>query len=231
MEENARKENDPHSRQGRLFVPPFGPSANVVTRYLFASFAVLFVFGLYFWYVFARSDYLSGASIPVAQPVLFSHRHHAGDLGIDCRYCHNAVDDASFAGLPSTETCMTCHSQLFTDSPMLEPVRRSFATGIPIHWNRVYDLAEFTYFHHGIHVSYGIDCAECHGDVADMPLVHLAQPLHMDWCLECHRRHEPTLPPPPDPSAAGASALASIEAHQALQHPVNPLTNCSTCHR
>ncbi len=228
MDEQPPQESTKDHAGRTLLTPVFGPAADVAVRYLMAASALIVLFGAYFWYAFARSDYLTGVGVPVTQPVLFSHRHHAGDLGISCLYCHTSVENSAFAGMPSTETCMTCHSQLFTDSPMLEPVRASFASGVPIAWNRVHDLPEFTYFHHGIHVSNGIDCAQCHGEVADMALVHKVETLHMEWCLECHRETQPTLPPPlPQWTGPGEESVV----HHALEHPVNPLTNCSVCHR
>lgn len=195
------------------FAPRVGRAANAAARYLLFGVAFFIVAGTWVWYAFARSDYLAERGVPMEQPVMFSHRHHAGDLGIDCRYCHASVDDSPFAGIPSTETCMTCHSQLFTDSPMLAPVRESFQTGLPIAWNRVHDLPEFVFFDHSIHMAKGLDCTQCHGDVADMPLVSKRQPLSMQWCLDCHRETEPT-------ASAGTAP-----------HPINPLTNCYACHR
>ncbi len=121
------------------------------------------------------------------QPVPFSHKHHAGELGIDCRYCHTSVEKSSFAGLPPTQTCMTCHSQIWTNAPMLEPVRASYRDDKSIAWTRVNALPDFVYFDHSIHVSKGIGCTTCHGQVAEMPLTWKANTLYMSWCLDCHR--------------------------------------------
>lgn len=211
--------------------PPFSPAANAATRYILFTVGFFFVAGLWAWYAFARSDYLTNLDTPVDQPMLFSHRHHAGDLGIDCLYCHTSVEESAFAGIPSTETCMTCHSQLFTDSPMLEPVRESFASGEPIAWNRVHKLPEFVYFDHSIHVNKGVNCVDCHGDVADMPLISQQETLRMDWCLSCHRQHEPTAAPRHSENLGRSDAAAAPLADEAPPHPVNPLTNCYTCHR
>lgn len=226
--ERPQGESGPESQ---AFAPPAGRSANAAGRYLLFGVAFFFVAGLWAWWGFANSDYLTGARTPVEQPIIFSHRHHAGDLGIDCRYCHTHVEDSSFAGIPSTETCMTCHSQLFTDSPMLEPVRESFATGESIPWIRVHDLPEFVYFDHSIHIQKGVSCIQCHGDVADMPLISQQETLHMDWCLDCHRDHEPTIPP--DHPGLGEQAIYERGATPNLsqRNPINPLTNCYTCHR
>ena len=125
----------------------------------------------------------------------FSHEHHVRGLGIDCRYCHTSVEKSSFAGIPPTETCMTCHSQIWTDSPMLEPVRTSLRTNTPIRWNRVHDLPDYVYFNHGIHVQKGVGCVSCHGRVDQMPLTWKAEPMTMEWCLSCHRNPEKHLRP------------------------------------
>lgn len=217
-------ESRSHESEKGLASPPFSPSANTLFRYVFYIVAGSALLGIASWYGFSRSDYLTGANVPVTQPVLFSHRHHAGELAIDCLYCHDTADTAAFAGIPSTETCMTCHSQLFTDSPMLAPIRESFATGDPVEWNRVHDLPEFVYFDHSIHVQKGVDCATCHGDVARMPLVSQQQPLYMDWCLDCHRDQTPSLYP---------HSLSEYDGQSPTKepHPINPLTNCYTCHR
>ena len=124
------------------------------------------------------------------QPVPFSHKHHAGELGIDCRYCHTSVEKSSFAGLPPTQTCMTCHSQIWTNASMLEPVRASYRDDKSIAWTRVNALPDFVYFDHSIHVSKGVGCTTCHGPIAEMPLTWTAGTLYMQWCLECHREPE-----------------------------------------
>lgn len=184
--------------------------------------------GLYAWYAIYNSGYTTGAGRSLDQPVLFSHRHHVTELGIDCRYCHASVDESPFAGMPSTETCMTCHSQVFTDSPMLAPVRESYATGVPIRWNRVYDLPDHVHFRHDIHIARSIDCRECHGAVENMALLELAQPLFMDWCVTCHRQNEPTSPPGED--LKQNTLYASGEGPLLQKQQINPLTNCSVCH-
>ena len=142
-----------------------------------------------------RSEYLTGENFRPVQPVPFSHRHHAGQLGIDCRYCHDSVETAAYAGYPPTYTCMSCHSQLWTNADALAPVRESLATGTPIHWNRVYDLPDYVYFHHGIHIQKGVPCEHCHGRVDQMERIYKATPMTMGWCLECHRNPAPYLRP------------------------------------
>src|SRR5690242_13710962 len=133
----------------------------------------------------ARADAPEDA--PIRQPIPFSHQHHVRDDGIDCRYCHASVETSSFAGIPPLSTCMTCHSQLFTDAPMLEPLRRAYAGATTLAWNRVHDLPDFVYFDHSIHVAKGVGCTTCHGAIDRMPLTWRVASLNMQWCLDCHR--------------------------------------------
>jgi hypothetical protein len=155
----------------------------------------------------------SGALSP-QQPIAFSHKHHVGDDGIDCRYCHWSVEKSSFAGIPSAQVCLTCHSQLFSDAAILEPLRESARTGKPLAWARVHDLPDFVYFDHSIHVAKGVGCVECHGRVDRMPRIERVASLEMQWCLDCHRNPAPHLPRPTPPL-----------------HSTQRLTDCSTCHR
>ena len=172
----------------------------------------------------------------LAQPVPFSHRHHAGELGIDCRYCHQSVEETATAGYPPTHTCMTCHSQLWTNADALAPVRESFAEGWPIPWNRVHDLPDYIYFDHSIHVAHGVGCSECHGPVDTMNRVYQAEAFYMSWCLECHRNPAPHLrppdqvfnldwQPPADRAALGRRLMAAFDIE-----PGN-LDSCYSCHR
>ncbi len=134
-----------------------------------------------------RSAYFTHVEEPREQPVPFSHQHHVAGLGISCVYCHTSVEESSFAGIPPTQTCMSCHSQVWTNSPMLEPVRESFRTNRPLQWERVNKVGDFAYFNHSIHVNKGIGCQTCHGQIDQMPLTWRAQSLYMGWCLDCHR--------------------------------------------
>ena len=183
-----------------------------------------------------RSGFLTGVGQAVAQPVPFSHKHHVGQLGLDCRYCHNGVETSSSAGLPATEVCMTCHSQLFTDAGMLAPVRASLASGKPLHWQRVNSVPDFVYFNHSIHVAKGVACETCHGAVDDMPLTARAEPLSMEWCLGCHRNPEPNLRPPQDVFLMHWKPPSDIgEIRRRLMsvlgiHP-ETMTDCYVCHR
>lgn len=174
---------------------------------------------------------------PVEQPIPFSHKHHVGDDGLDCRYCHTSVEKSSFAGMPSTELCLTCHSQLYKDSPMLAPLRDSLRTGRPIKWNRVHDLPDFVYFNHSIHIMKGVGCATCHGQVDEMPLIRRTESLEMQWCLSCHRGPEKFLrpkerifdmnwrPSPEEQEVLGRTLLRQNDIQK------NRITDCSTCHR
>jgi cytochrome c7-like protein len=187
-------------------------------------------------FMFARSDFWTGVAVPIEQPVPFSHKHHVADDGIDCRYCHTSVENSAFAGIPPTEICMTCHSQLFKDAPVLEPVRASAASGRPIKWQRVYDLPDYVYFDHSIHVDKGIGCQTCHGQVNEMALTWKTQELQMRWCLGCHRDPAKFIRPkkevfdmayaaPKDQRSLGQQLLATNHVQTA------GLTDCYTCHR
>ena len=183
-----------------------------------------------------RIDYVSMVDVAIDQPVHFSHKHHVTGMGIDCRYCHTTVEVSSFAGVPPTETCMTCHSQIWTEAPILEPVRASFRDNKPIEWNRVHDLPDFVYFNHSIHVSQGIGCQSCHGQVDQMPLMKKAHTLNMEWCLDCHRDPAQFIRPrdqvfnmnyeyPANQETLGKSLVADYDVQ------TSQLTNCSICHR
>jgi len=199
----------------------------------------LLIVGLLFWVVMViyRSPYVSAADTTYLQPVPFSHEHHVGRLGIDCRYCHTSVEDSSFAGIPPTKTCMNCHSQMWVGSTMLEPVRDSYRTGESIEWQRVHNLGQFVYFDHSIHVAKGVGCVTCHGEVDKMPLMYQANTLQMSWCLGCHRNPQDFVRPrsevfnthwtPQDDQATQGEKLVD-EYH--IQNPQS-LTSCSTCHR
>src|SRR4051812_21554084 len=168
----------------------FGPKANLITKLvLCGGGAGLLTLAGAGW-IFPSIDYFTGLHIVQPQPVPFSHDHHVSGLGIDCRYCHTTVEKSPFAGMPETEICMGCHSQIWKDSPLLAPVRQSFAEGKPLAWTRVHDLPDFVYFNHSIHVAKGIGCETCHGRVDRMPLMRRAASLQMEWCLDCHRHSE-----------------------------------------
>lgn len=137
-----------------------------------------------------RSGFNTKVDVPLDQPIPFSHEHHANELGIDCRYCHTTVEKTAFAGIPPTHTCMSCHSQIWTNSPLLQPLRDSYATGVPLRWVRINKLPEFVYFNHAIHVNRGINCNNCHGPVQTMQLTYKGKPFFMKFCVDCHRNPE-----------------------------------------
>lgn len=172
---------------------------------------------------------------PVAQPIAFSHKHHVGDDGIDCRYCHTTVETSAFAGMPSTAVCLSCHSQLYNDQAVLEPLRKSAASGRPLAWRRVHQLPDFVYFNHAVHVNKGVACVECHGRVDEMPLTWRVAPLQMQWCLACHRDPARHLRPKDQVFSMDAAPLAPEDAAHvadlARLHDTRRMTDCSTCHR
>jgi hypothetical protein len=183
-----------------------------------------------------RSPYVTEVDVFREQPVPFSHEHHVSGLGIDCRYCHTTVETSAFAGLPATEVCMSCHSQIWKDSPMLEPVRESFRTGKPLRWTRVHDLPDFVYFNHSIHIAKGIGCESCHGRVDRMPLMRRTASLQMSWCLDCHDKPEGAIRPKGDVFRFGPD-VRPVSHDDALRlmkdHGVETeqLLDCWTCHR
>jgi hypothetical protein len=185
----------------------------------------------------SRSSYITGRYLERQQPVQFSHKHHVGDDGIDCRYCHSTVETTASAGIPPTQTCMNCHSQIWSDSPYLEPVRVSFRDNKPIEWERVHDLPEFAYFNHSIHVAKGVGCSTCHGQIDNMPAVFQENTLQMEWCLACHREPEKFIRPKSEiynmqwqegdltaPERLDLKAKYKIRSKEMM-------TSCSTCHR
>jgi hypothetical protein len=184
----------------------FSPSANAVYRGVAILVALGAITALCAPMIYIRTRYAGGQNDPVEQPIEFDHRHHARDDGIDCVYCHQTVETEAFAGIPSTERCMGCHGQVWPDSPETAPLRASWMSKQPIHWKRVNALPGYVYFHHGVHVSAGIKCAECHGHVEDMPRVIRVHDLSMKFCLDCHRKKQ------------GSRAITY-------------LTTCTTCHR
>lgn len=184
-----------------------------------------------------RSGWATKQHEYVEQPIQFSHAHHVGGVGIDCRYCHTSVENSSFAGIPPTKTCMNCHSVLWNQAPILEPVRASFRDGKNLEWIRVNDLPDFVYFNHQIHVKQGVGCATCHGRVDKMPLMTQDAPLLMEWCLDCHRAPEKYLRPRAEVFNMAYEAPANqLDLGRRLKNDyhvasVEHLTSCSVCHR
>ena len=183
------------------------------------------------------SGYNTNQDMYVDQPIQFSHAHHVGGAGLDCRYCHTSVEESAFANIPPTKTCMNCHSQIWANAPILEPVRASFRDNTPLRWTRVHDLPDFVYFNHSIHVNKGVGCATCHGRVDQMPLMYQQASLQMNWCLDCHRDPARFVRPreevfnmawerPADDPGLGARLVQEYKIAS-----VDQLTSCSTCHR
>jgi Cytochrome c7 and related cytochrome c len=212
-------------------------------------------------YIVQGSPFVTYAGVRKPQPVPFSHQHHVAGLGIDCRYCHTSVETSSFAGIPPTKTCMNCHSQIWTNAQLLEPVRASYRSGESLQWTRVNQLPDFVYFNHSIHVTKGVGCNTCHGPVDQMPLMYQAESLQMEWCLGCHRdpgknlrprdqvfnmRYQPPTTVNPvsvdgrvftDQDSLGAYLITKYQVRVGRiktsdgQISVSDITSCSTCHR
>ncbi len=185
-----------------------------------------------------RTTYMTTQSTPIEQVVQFTHSHHAGTLGIDCRFCHTAVEESSSAGIPPSKTCMGCHSVVWKDAPILEPVRESYRNDTSVEWIRVHDLPEFVYFNHSVHIKQGVGCESCHGRVDQMPLMMRQNSLNMEWCLACHREPEKFLRPRDkvftmgwDPMASTGMSQVELGAKLKEEYRVQSRTNCATCHR
>jgi hypothetical protein len=183
--------------------------------------------------IFVRSPLFTGEGETITQPLQFDHRHHVADLGVDCRFCHLTVETAASAGYPPTEVCMSCHGQIWNQSPLLAPVRASHFRGTTLPWRRVHELPDFVYFNHSIHVNKGVGCVTCHGRVDQMPEVMQSAPLTMGWCIDCHRDPAARLRPlqymtnlawrPVDPIAVGREVAQALDVHTR--------TSCTACHR
>ncbi|MDQ3633420.1 MAG: cytochrome c3 family protein [Aridibacter sp.] len=215
----------------------FHRGANNIAK---ASLVVVIVLAGVVFYAYtqiARSSYLTGRYVEKQQPVQFSHKHHVGDDGIDCRYCHTSVETAASAGIPPTQTCMNCHNQLYADQEYLEPIRASYRDNKPIAWERVHDLPGYAYFNHSIHVAKGVGCSTCHGQIDNMPAVYQENTLQMEWCLSCHRNPEEKIRPKSEiynmqweDSNLTAEERTKLKADYKIRSK-QLLTSCSTCHR
>jgi hypothetical protein len=212
----------------------FHRSTNTLSR--LSIFGALFAVAGLLWLlmVINRSSYVTMQGVARTQPVQFSHKHHAGELGIDCRYCHTSVEVSAVASVPPTKTCINCHAQIWAQSQYLEPVRQSWNTNESIFWIKVNDLPDFVYFNHSAHVTKGVGCVSCHGRVDQMNQLYQAESLQMEWCLNCHRHPERYVRPreevfnlawePPKPQEElGPELLKAYDVH--------PRTDCSACHR
>ncbi|ASK34339.1 cytochrome C [Alcanivorax sp. N3-2A] len=219
----------------------FRPRANALAWTVLIIAAALLVVAVCLAAHYFSSPYYSGVDRTPPQPVPFSHKHHVGELGLDCRYCHTSVEDSSFAGVPESEVCMTCHSQLWTNAGLLAPVRDSLKNDRPLRWQRVHDLPDYVHFDHSAHVNHGVPCQACHGRVDEMPLTTQKKTLFMQFCLDCHRNPAPHLRPPDAVFEIGwQPAGVPSEARQrygerlmARYHTptTERLTDCSLCHQ
>lgn len=212
----------------------FRPSANTIAKVAIAAVILLAATTLALAYIIDRGPWVTSVRIAPEQPIEFSHKHHVKDDGIDCRYCHTSVETSGFAGIPPTETCMTCHSQIWSNASVTEPIRESWRTGKSIEWVRVHDLPDFVYFNHSIHINKGIGCSTCHGRVNEMALTYKVNTLNMNWCLNCHRQPEKFIRPrsevfninyeyPENQAELGKKLVAEYHVHS--------LVDCVTCHR
>jgi len=213
----------------------FPPGANLAAKLILVSLAGSMAVGTVWWWIWPRTDYLRHTRWTVEQPVPFSHQHHVAGLGIDCRFCHTTVETAADAGLPPTYTCMTCHSQIWTNAALLAPIRRSLADNTPLVWHRINDLPDYVYFDHAIHIAKGVGCSSCHGDVEAMPLMSKARSFTMGFCLDCHSNPGPNLRPKDQifntewHRTEGAPSPATLMAQYHIG--TRNLTDCSICHR
>ncbi|MBV9241991.1 MAG: cytochrome c3 family protein [Acidobacteria bacterium] len=215
----------------------FKRSANNIARISIGVVVILGGVAFLAYTQIARSSYLTNRYLERQQPVQFSHKHHVGDDGIDCRYCHQTVETTATAGMPSSQTCMNCHSQLWNDSPYLEPVRASFRDNKPIQWERVHDLPEYVYFNHSIHVAKGVGCSTCHGQIDNMPAVYQENTLQMEWCLACHREPEKYIRPKSEVFSMqwqdgdiDDKERADLKKEYHIRSK-EMMTSCSVCHR
>jgi hypothetical protein len=213
----------------------FDQRANLTAKMVVVGAALLLIVLISWWRFWPQSDYARHVNWIVEQPLPFSHEHHVAGLGIDCRFCHTSVEVSAAAGLPPTYTCMTCHSQIWTNAALLAPVRDSLANDKPIVWNRVNDLPDYVYFNHSIHVAKGVGCSSCHGEVARMALTYKTRTLTMQFCLDCHRDPGPNLRPKDqvyNTEWRRRKDTPSAETLRAEYHiGGRNLTDCSICHR
>lgn len=207
--------------------------SNTVARLTAGTLLATPIVGIGALMLYVRTPLVTGQAHPVEQPVEFDHRHHVGDEGIDCRYCHTTVESGPSAGIPSTSLCMSCHNQIWNKSPLTQVVRSHYFSDRPIPWNRVHNLPDFVYFNHAIHVNKGVGCSTCHGRVDQMAAVEQVAPLTMSWCLECHRAPEQHLRPLDQITSMTWEPSANPDEGKVLArtYGVHTRTSCTTCHR
>ncbi len=213
----------------------FSPRADVWLRRAAAGGALSALLGLAGIYYYAAPEFTRVGYAPV-QPIPFSHLQHVGQLGLSCLYCHTGVERGPVARVPDTQTCMNCHQTIKADSPLLEPLRVSWSTGDPVHWERVHRLPDYVGFNHAVHVRRGVGCVSCHGKINEMPVVRHEKPLSMGWCLDCHRHPEGFLRPASEvvnfdwqpPQGQSAQEFGRFLKSQSR---IRPPENCAECHR
>ena len=207
----------------------------MLTQVVLVGLGLVVVAGATWWWAWPRTDYVRHTNWTVQQPVPFSHQHHVAGLGIDCRFCHVTVENAGNAGLPPTYTCMTCHSQIWTNAAILAPVRESLANNTPLAWHRVTDLPDYVYFNHKIHIAKGVGCESCHGNISEMALTRKVRTMTMGFCLDCHRDPAPQLRPQEAIFNTSWHRTADMPSPAALAQQYHltdrNLTDCSICHR
>ncbi len=212
----------------------FHPSANSIAKVSIAAAVILVFSTIGIAYVIDRGPWVTDVGVAPVQPIFFSHKHHVKDDGIDCRYCHTSVENSGYAGLPPTETCMSCHSQIWNNASVTEPIRQSWASGKSIEWTRVHDLPDYVYFNHSIHIAKGVGCSTCHGQINEMPWVYKVNTLYMNWCLNCHRNPSAYLRPKTEifnMDYKFPDNQAEVGAQLAKENHVQSLVDCATCHR
>jgi hypothetical protein len=212
----------------------FKPSSNTVAKVSIAVVVLLAGSTLAVAYIMDRGHWTTSVEVAPDQPIPFSHKHHVKDDGIDCRYCHTSVENSGYAGLPATEICMTCHSQIWSNASVTQPIRDSWASGKSIQWTRVHDLPDFVYFNHSIHINKGIGCSSCHGRVDEMPLMYKVNTLNMNWCLNCHRDPAKFIRPRSEVfnvEYVYPANQAELGAKLVKEYHAQSLTDCVTCHR
>ena len=213
----------------------FKPSANSLARTsIVLAVVAIGVLGVLTFELIADSRNATRQGDAREQPIPFSHAHHVGSMGIDCRYCHTGVDNSQHAMVPPTKTCMNCHSQIWINSPTLEPVRESYRTNESIRWTKVHDLPDYVYFNHSIHVAKGVGCETCHGRVDTMPLMYMQSSLEMRWCLDCHRNPEKYVRPREFITKMGyepSEPQETLGPKLVKEYKIQKLETCWTCHR
>jgi formamidopyrimidine-DNA glycosylase len=212
----------------------FRPSSNTIARVSIALAVLLVACTLAVAYILDRGGWSTSVRLAPEQPIPFSHKHHVKDDGLDCRYCHTSVENSPYAGLPSTETCMTCHSQIWSNASLTQPIRDSWASGKSIEWTRVHDLPDFVYFNHSIHINKGMGCSACHGQVNEMPLMYRVNALNMNWCINCHRHPETYIRPKSEVfniDYVYPANQTELGRQLVQEYRVQSLTDCVTCHR